>query len=1409
MKSYLRVIFVIVCIHLKICSTQVSPSLDCEVWNIHSPSGRCNNDQSTFSFSRNGTISDGDGPYGNVWRCGWWWQGNTKTILQFTSFDTQSPNDIVTIMKLKHWDDRDISYGITLLEASGSIPLSNIYSTDDVYTYLVMSFKTGNSVPKQGFVANWWYIESLPGCSKCLSGQYLDLFNSCLDCPANSLSPAGSVEVTACICTAKYPGPAGGPCGPCAAGHYNSSHIDAFLLQHRPFIASDALEWNMETRRFDSLCGGRTCNGNTGEWQTDPDGWNTHHVVTGTVTGHGAHIAVPYVGGDDRTLLQWGAGSIPSSFTICSVTRYSGENRARILACPETELGFVFYHGHSHTMAGVNCYGCDFWNNEMLSIPVNTNWVAMCGSNVQNATRPGIIVNNVVRAQGNGGEGNCALNINGQWGLTSDWQLSKLYIWNYHLSASNFAHIASMLHADTISGTPGVCRKCPVNSDSLEGTISQTGCRCNAGYTWTRGEECSACPANHYKTVSGPAPCSLCPSNSISLAASSAITDCVCKALWSGPNGGPCVQCTVGTYAAFGTCLNCAANSISPTLSVGITACRCNAGYTGTDGGICTQCHVNQFKAALGNATCTNCPLISVSPAGSIIRTACRCDTGWTGPDGGPCNMCLRGTYKSFVGSSACERCPANSISPTQSISVTSCLCDAGYMGANRDSCSPCNEGHHKPVIGFGSCIACPVGIPANIERTLCGECSAGAYFANSKNFARACGPTQGSACPITGVPHPSVVSRVNDGKFDLAGGVSNDNAYPTIANPNILYIDFEETRRVTRIIYYKRITIDMTGTRIMIGWNQTWSENAECAVLNSESVQTHKCDLSGRYIFLVKDWNFFLLELEVFGTCMQCPANSISPFASLAVTACQCNAGYSGMDGGICTQCGMHQTKAGLGSGACQCNAGYTGMDGGICTQCGIHQTKAELGSGPCQCNAGYSGMDGGICTQCGIHQTKAGLGPGACQCNAGYTGMDGGTCTQCGINQYKEVLGNADCTDCPSRSSSPAGSIALSTCVCNAGSNGRNGAICVQCLNGTYKSFTGNTGCVGCELHSSSPLGSIAISACVCNAGSTGPDGGTCTQCLANTYKSLAGNTSCLNCPSFNSNSPTGSVAITACVCNAGWSGPNGGTCTQCLGNTYKSLAGNTSCLHCPAHSSSPPGSIDITACVCNAGSNGPNGATCVQCLNGTYKPFAGNTGCVGCELHSSSPLGSISISACVCNAGSTGPDGGTCTQCSANTYKSLAGNTNCQFCALNSNSPAGSIGIAACICRAGWSGLNGGTCTECPGNTYKSLAGNTSCLDCPSRSSSPPGSMNVTACVCNAGSDGPNGATCVQCLKGTYKPLTGNTGCTKCHSNSNSPTESIISSACLCNGGYSGTTTCVTCPLGTHRPAPWFGV
>ena len=112
----------------------------------------------------------------------------------------------------------------------------------------------------------------------------------------------------------------------------------------------------------------------------------------------------------------------------------------------------------------------------------------------------------------------------------------------------------------------------------------------------------------------------------------------------------------------------------------------------------------------------------------------------------------------------------------------------------------------------------------------------------------------------------------------------------------------------------------------------------------------------------------------------------------------------------------------------------------------------------------------------------------------------------------------------------------------------------------------------------------------------------------CLSGQYMS---SNSCLNCLALSS-SPAGSTAVTACVCNAGSNGPDGGTCTQCLGGTYKSGTGNSGCVDCPANSLSPAGSTAITAC-CNAGSNGPNGGQCYeQCVAGKY--LSGT--CTPCE-------------------------------------------------------------------------------------------------------------------------------------------------------------------------------------------------
>jgi len=286
-----------------------------------------------------------------------------------------------------------------------------------------------------------------------------------------------------------------------------SNIFHSLLKRTNPFVVSDAVDWNIQTQRVDSLCGGTTCSGNTGVREAGT-------VGIGTGTGNGANVQVPYVGGDTGARLQWGAGSVPASFTICSVTRYAGTNKRRILNCMGSSAGDMnWLHGHWNAKAGSNHYNGDFHNNLQFCIPVNSGWVAMCGSNIADTSRPGIIVNNVVKAQGNGGSGSCALGIN--HAETSEWQFSKLYIWNYHLSVSDFAFVASELHNNILSNTktPGnACETCPVNSQALQGSTSQSACQCHARYvasscycaepTTTRGTgRLSASSAHPWRTT--------------------------------------------------------------------------------------------------------------------------------------------------------------------------------------------------------------------------------------------------------------------------------------------------------------------------------------------------------------------------------------------------------------------------------------------------------------------------------------------------------------------------------------------------------------------------------------------------------------------------------------------------------------------------------------------------------------------------------------------------------------------------------------------------------------------------------------------------------------------------------------------------------------------------------------------
>jgi hypothetical protein len=141
----------------------------------------------------------------------------------------------------------------------------------------------------------------------------------------------------------------------------------------------------------------------------------------------------------------------------------------------------------------------------------NTNWVAACGRNILTAGSAGTIINGVVTSTTKGGEGNCELAINLVSTETSDWQLSKVYVWNTHLPDAVFAEASEKLN-NYLAG-----------SGSDVSSASSTCIACVAGKykTLTGNATCTDCAAGTYSTAVGASAsstCSACP------------TSCTCNA---------------------------------------------------------------------------------------------------------------------------------------------------------------------------------------------------------------------------------------------------------------------------------------------------------------------------------------------------------------------------------------------------------------------------------------------------------------------------------------------------------------------------------------------------------------------------------------------------------------------------------------------------------------------------------------------------------------------------------------------------------------------------------------------------------------------------------------------------------------------------------------------------------------
>ena len=213
-------------------------------------------------------------------------------------------------------------------------------------------------------------------------------------------------------------------------------------------------------------------------------------------------------------------------------------------------------------------------------------------------------------------------------------------------------------------------------------------------------------------------------------------------------------------------------------------------------------------------------------------------------------------------------------------------------------------------------------------------------------------------------------------------------------------------------------------------------------------------------------------------------------------------------------------------------------------------------------------------------------------------------------------------------------------------------------------YWGDTSTSKCVPCGLNEWSPTGSIAVSACVC-ATNFYDDGTRCASCNSGT-------------------SPAGSTSAAACTCDA---------------NFYND---GVTCVSCGASGTSVAGSTEFSACVCNANF------------------YNDGTRCFPCGASGTSAAGATSAAACTC-AENFYNDGTQCAPCGAGT------------------SSAESTGFASCTCDANpWSTAG----TPPYSTTYRTSY---ACVTLPG-GMCPSGAVSATECTCV-----PHTCSSFQCANG----------------------------------------------------------
>lgn len=583
--------------------------------------------------------------------------------------------------------------------------------------------------------------------------------------------------------------------------------------------------------------------------------------------------------------------------------------------------------------------------------------------------------------------------------------------------------------------------------------------------------------------------------------------------------------------------------------------CMCNAGYDGNQGDTCTACVSGTFKPSIGFGSCGPCAngtygttMASVCvgcPANSHAPTSSTVITDCT---------CNAGYYGNFIDTSACVRCPANSNSPVSSTVITACMCNAGYYGNATDTCMACGVGKYTGTIGTSLCTDCVAGTYSAVTgASVCTQCPAGKFKS------------------IVGT---ALCTECVAGTYSVVSGVSLCSGCPAAK-------------------------YSAAGAALCTGClDRTYSYVGASDCIS----QCNAGYVAGNFIL---------------------PYSSTACARFIAVT-------YKPSLASVSTY-----TNAGLGTLPTYNPVGGPSGKGHVT----FDRTFSQfLNSGPHTMNIN---TNGGFTLVTVMRVT----GPLDEQRNEYIMNMVVSGLFECSLrteNYFNRIIFDVyNAGTLILRLYAPNEFVRgtwmkvvvtyrvsdwmVSLTVDNSVSTGTptmlwsDKAQSTIFIGKTWLTGLGNmldrqfSGDIAGLLMVDEYLGTNATTAIadamvngVDLADTTCPYGNQCTACATGKYKGLTatGSEPCTDCPD-GSNSVTASVVLTDCICNVGYTGPNGGPCTACVAGTYKNTTGSGTCLDCPA---------------------------------GTYS--TGNSGsCVTCHSNSFSLARSSSFSACVCNIGYQG--------------------------------------------------------------------------------------------------------------------------------------------------------------------------